>query len=85
MGTSPGNVRVLTAHQLAVLWALASRAGRVLDRAQLSAAVSGGPGDVLDRTLDVHISRIRKKLVRCGLDASRLKGVRGAGYLLVPR
>ncbi len=76
-----GVVRVLTAHQFAVLWALASRAGRVLDRAQLSAAVSGGPGDVLDRTLDVHISRIRAAIEPDPREPVYIRTVRGAGYV----
>lgn len=76
-----GVVRTLTAHQFSVLWALASRAGRVLDRAQLSAAVTGGPGDVLDRTLDVHISRIRAAIEPDPRQPVYIRTVRGAGYV----
>jgi DNA-binding response OmpR family regulator len=35
----------------------------------------------LDRSIDVHISRLRKKLARCGADDARIKSVRGAGYI----
>lgn len=76
-----GEVRTLTAHQFAVLWALASRAGRVLDRAQLSAAVTDGPGDVFDRTIDVHISRIRAAIEPDPRRPVFIRTVRGAGYV----
>ena len=75
----------LTSMEFDVLCMLAHQAGEVVTRDDLYNAVLGVEYDGLDRGLDVHISRIRKKLVRCGFDASRLKGVRGAGYLLVPR
>lgn len=78
--TRSGQPVPLTAHQFAVLWALASRKGRVLDRAQLSQAVSGGSGDALDRTIDVHISRIRAVLEPDPRRPRYIRTVRGAGY-----
>jgi len=74
----------LTAHQFQVLWALASRAGRVLDRAQLSRAVGDDHGDILDRTIDVHISRIRAAIEPDPRRPRHIKTVRGAGYVFVP-
>ena len=41
--------------------------------------------DGIDRGMDVHVSRIRRKLQRSGFDSSRLKSVRGVGYLLASR
>jgi len=74
----------LTAHQFQVLWALASRAGRVLDRTQLSRAVGDDYGDGLARTIDVHISRIRAAIEPDPRRPRHIKTVRGAGYVFVP-
>jgi two-component system response regulator RstA len=41
--------------------------------------------DGIDRGLDVHVSRIRRKLQRSGFDPGQLKSVRGLGYLLAYR
>jgi two-component system OmpR family response regulator/two-component system response regulator RstA len=41
--------------------------------------------DGIDRGMDVHVSRIRRKLQRLGFDPRRLKSVRGVGYLLAAR
>ena len=73
----------LTARQFQLLWALASRAGRVLDRAQLSAALGEDHGDPFDRTIDVHISRIRAAIETDPRRPKYLKTVRGVGYLFV--
>lgn len=73
----------LTAHQFRLLWALASRPGRVLDRAQLGQLL-GERGDVLDRTIDVHISRIRAALEVDPRRPKLIRTVRGAGYLFSP-
>jgi len=73
----------LTARQFQILWALASRAGRVLDRAQLSKAIGEGSGDPLDRTIDVHVSRIRAAIEADPRRPRFIKTVRGVGYLFV--
>ena len=41
-----------------------------------------GVGDL--RVVDAHISRLRRKLLRCGLAAACLQNVRGVGYLFRP-
>jgi DNA-binding response OmpR family regulator len=72
----------LTAYEFALLLALARRAGRVLGREQLLDLAKGSAEDAFDRSIDGHISRLRKKL---GDDPKRptlLKTVRGAGYML---
>jgi two-component system, OmpR family, phosphate regulon response regulator OmpR len=71
----------LTAHQLSILWALASRAGRVLSRAQIGEAVDGGRGDIEDRTIDVQISRIRALIEDDPRQPRLLQTVRGLGYV----
>lgn len=72
----------LTTAELDLLYELAKRAGEVLDRDALSLALRGVPWDGVDRSIDLRVSRLRRKL---GPDAAEiLKSVRGAGYLLVP-
>ncbi len=81
--TLAGKVLELTAYEFAILRALAERAGRVLSREQLLDLAKGNAEDAFDRSVDGHISRLRKKL---GDDPRRpqlLKTVRGVGYLLV--
>lgn len=73
----------LTARQFQIVWALASRAGRVLDRAQLARAAGDASGDLLDRTIDVHVSRIRAAIEPDPRRPRYIKTVRGVGYLFV--
>ncbi len=75
----------LTTMEFDILLILAKDAGGVVKREDLYARVIGAEYDGLDRGMDVHVSRIRRKLERSGLDPSRLKSVRGVGYLLAYR
>jgi two-component system OmpR family response regulator/two-component system response regulator RstA len=68
-----------------ILVTLAREAGTVIKREDLYTDVLGIEYDGLDRGMDVHISRIRRKLQQSGFDQSRLKSVRGVGYLLAYR
>jgi DNA-binding response OmpR family regulator len=82
--TMHGDVLELTTHEFALLRVLAERAGRVLGREQLLQLVHGSADGAFDRSVDVHISRLRSKL---GDDSRRpriLKTIRGAGYMLMP-
>lgn len=72
----------LTTMEFDVLLMLAQNTGEVVQRDDLYTRVLGIEYDGLDRGMDVHISRIRRKLGRAGFDGSRLKSVRGVGYLL---
>jgi DNA-binding response OmpR family regulator len=77
-----GREVVLTGYEFALLLALARRAGRVLAREQLMELAKGSAEDAFDRSVDVHVSRLRQKL---GDDPKRprlIKTVRGAGYVL---
>ncbi|MGQ0671386.1 MAG: phosphate regulon transcriptional regulator PhoB [Hyphomicrobium sp.] len=56
------------------------RAGRVLSRAQLLDNVWGRSAEVDERTVDVHVGRLRKAIVR-GTEADPIRTVRGAGYI----
>jgi DNA-binding response OmpR family regulator len=80
--TLDGREVVLTGYEFDLLHALARRAGRVLAREQLMELAKGSAEDAFDRSIDVHVSRLRQKL---GDDPRRprlIKTVRGAGYLL---
>jgi DNA-binding response OmpR family regulator len=77
-----GREVALTGHEFALLLALARRAGRVLAREQLMELAGGSADEAFDRSVDVHVSRLRQKL---GDDPKRprlIKTVRGAGYVL---
>ena len=56
-------------------------AGRVLSRPQLLDAVWGRDGEIDERTVDVHVGRLRKALIR-GNESDPIRTVRGAGYVL---
>lgn len=59
--------------------------GRVVDRESLSETVLGRKFNPFDRSLDMHVSRLRRKLAGDGASEDRVKTVRGAGYQLVLR
>jgi DNA-binding response OmpR family regulator len=76
-----GEPRTLTAHQFDLLAALAERAGRVLSREQLLDAVRGEAFDPFDRSIDVHIGRLRAAIEDDPRQPRRIITVRGAGYV----
>ncbi|MFE8602303.1 response regulator transcription factor [Archangium violaceum] len=80
--TLDGKVLPLTSYEFTLLRALAERAGRVLSREQLLDLVKGNADEVFDRSVDVHIFRIRQKIEEDPRNPKLLKTVRGAGYLL---
>ena len=69
-------------YEFALLHALARRAGRVLAREQLMELAKGSADDAFDRSIDVHVSRLRQKLGDDPRHPRLIKTVRGAGYLL---
>ncbi len=76
-----GEQRSLTAYQLALLLALAENAGRVLSRESLMDLVKGEPLEAFDRSIDVHVSRIRAVIEDDPKKPRRIVTVRGAGYV----
>jgi DNA-binding response OmpR family regulator len=72
----------LTGYEFSLLYALASRPGRVLSREQLIDLAGGNPEEAFDRSVDVHVSRLRHKLGDDPKSPRMLKTVRGAGYML---
>jgi DNA-binding response OmpR family regulator len=79
-----GKLLQLTTVEFALLEVLVRHMGRVLSRDFLTDAAMGRSLGFADRTVDVHISNLRKKLsTNRGIE--RIKTVRGTGYLLTPR
>jgi two-component system, OmpR family, phosphate regulon response regulator OmpR len=76
-----GAERALTGHQFSLLVALAERAGRVLSREALMDLVRGEELEAFDRSIDVHVSRIRGAIEDDPKRPRRLLTVRGAGYV----
>jgi two-component system phosphate regulon response regulator OmpR len=76
-----GAERALTGHQFGLLVALAERAGRVLSRDTLMDLVKGEELEAFDRSIDVHVSRIRAASEDDPKRPRRLLTVRGAGYV----
>lgn len=72
----------VTAYEFSILRALAQRPGRVLSREQLLDLAKGSAELSFDRSIDVHVSRLRAKLGDDSRNPKILKTVRGAGYLL---
>jgi DNA-binding response OmpR family regulator len=72
----------LTGYEFSLLEALARRAGRVLTREQLMELARGNAEDAFDRSIDVHVSRLRQKLGDDPKHPRLIKTVRGSGYVL---
>ena len=71
----------LTSYQFDLLVALAERAGRVLSRDQIMEAVRGRELDAFDRSIDVHMGRIRAVIEVDAKNPKRILTVRGVGYV----
>ncbi len=74
---------VLTTQEFDLLWILANQAGTIFSREQLFRLTRGIDYDGLDRSIDVRISRLRRKLGDDPQHPYRIKTVWGKGYLLV--
>jgi len=73
----------LTGAEFQLLLALAQRAGELIDKATLTRMALGRELERFDRSIDVHVSRLRHKLAEASPQAPRIDSVRGAGYSLV--
>ena len=78
VGSKPAE---LTSYQFDLLVALAERAGRVLSRDQIMEAVRGRELEAFDRSIDVHMGRIRSAIEADAKDPKRILTVRGVGYV----
>ena len=79
------NEVALTAGEYDLLNTLVTHPGRVLSRDFLLESTRGRDGGPFDRTIDVQIGRLRRKLEEDPANPKIIKSVRGAGYILVPR
>ena len=71
----------LTSHQFDLLVVLAQSAGRVMTRDQIMDALKGHPMEAFDRSIDVHVSRIRACIEDDPKMPRRVLTVRGSGYV----
>jgi DNA-binding response OmpR family regulator len=76
-----GEPRPLTSHQFGLLLALARRAGRVMTREALMDIMKNEPLEAFDRSIDVHISRIRAAIEDDHKRPRRVITIRGVGYV----
>ena len=83
--TLGGEPCALTGYQFDVLCALASNAGRVMSREQLMDRLRGEALEAFDRSIDVHVSRIRSAIEDDPRHPRRIVTVRGAGYVFASR
>ena len=79
--TVAGELADLTSYQFDLLVALAERAGRVLTRDQIMEAVRGRELEAFDRSIDVHMGRIRLAIEADAKNPKRILTVRGVGYV----
>lgn len=76
-----GEVRPVTGFQFTLLVALAERAGRVLSRDALMDLTKGESLEEYDRSIDVHVSRLRAAIETDPKKPRRILTLRGAGYV----
>ena len=76
-----GEERPLTGYQFSLLLMLAERAGRVLTRDALMDLMKGEKLEAFDRSVDVHVSRIRAAIEDDPKTPKRILTVRGTGYV----
>jgi len=79
--TLHGEVINVTANEFDVLWLLASHAGQVISRTELVSQLRGIDYDGFDRSIDIRISRLRKKLKDDPGQPFKIKTVWGKGYM----
>lgn len=79
-----GRVCELTGRQFDLLLLLAERAGRVQTRDQIMEALGGDGWDAVDRSIDVHVSRIRNAIEEDPKRPRFVRTIRGSGYLFTP-
>ncbi len=72
----------LTPIQFKLLWVLTQNSGNVLTKPYLYQVVLEREFSLYDRSLDMHLSRVRKVLIQHGMDNQRIRTVHGKGYLI---
>lgn len=79
--TIHGKAVSLSSNEFDVLWLLASQAGKVVSRTELVSQLRGIDYDGFDRSIDIRVSRLRKKLLDDANQPFKIKTVWGKGYL----
>ncbi|MEM6050038.1 two-component system response regulator RstA [Erwinia sp. P7711] len=82
--TLGSEVVALSTADFDLLWELATHAGSILNRDALLKTLRGVSYDGMDRSIDVAISRLRKKLLDSATEPYRIKTIRNKGYLFAP-
>jgi two-component system, OmpR family, response regulator len=82
--TSDGTELALTTPEFNLLAAFAQHPNRVLSREQLLELAHDRADEVFDRSIDIRIARIRRKVEQDPANPQMIKTVRGAGYIFVP-
>ena len=72
----------LTTAEFDLLWLLAEHVGTVVDREIIYQQLHGVKYDGTDRSIDLRVSRLRKKLLDDPQIPQRVKSIRGVGYML---
>ena len=80
-----GNETALTTGEYELLLAFVGRPGLVLSRDQLMNALHGRDAGPMDRTIDVQVGRLRRKIETDAADPQLIRSVRGAGYVFTPQ
>ena len=80
-----GQTKILTNYQFELLCILAENAGRVMSREALMNRLRGHALEAFDRSIDVHISRIRAVIEDDPKHPRRVITVRGAGYVFAQK
>ena len=78
-----GEVLDLTTNDFDLLWLLASNPGKIFTRDAILESLRGIDYDGIDRSVDIRVSRLRKKLGDDTGHPLRIKTIRGKGYLFV--
>lgn len=74
-----------TSAEFDLLYYLCQRMGEVVSREEIYQKVKGIEYDGLDRSVDIHISKIRHKIKEAGIEYESIKSIRGSGYLMVKK
>lgn len=71
----------LTGAEFDLLFAFLRNPGKIISREDLTQAALGRPMSPMDRSIDVHVSNLRRKLGAYDGDQERIKAIRGSGYV----
>lgn len=76
-----GKPITLTGAEFDLLYAFLRSPGKIISREDLTQAALGRPMSPMDRSIDVHVSNLRRKLGPYESDQERIKAIRGSGYV----